>query len=140
MKVVRCSHCLEMREWLTVNLGRLNFEDEAEGGRVGKNRGEYGSGSLKWPILGEGRSSVAFLRCTASGSSTIRRSEGLARGKDRVGREQARIKSVAGGGRGVKEAGLARVITLGFSLPTNSRSSGRKNTTTVSRGWSRCVE
>ena len=86
-----------------MNLGRLNFDDEAEGGRVGKNRGEYGSGSLKWPILGEGRSSVAFLRCTASGSSTIRRNEGSARSKDRVGREQARVKSV-GGGRGGKEA------------------------------------
>jgi len=83
MKVVRCNHCLETRDWLTVNLGRLNFDDEAEGGRVGKNRGEYGSGSSKCPILGEGRSSVAVLRCTASGSSTIRRDEGLARGKDR---------------------------------------------------------
>jgi len=54
-----------------VNLERLNLdEDEAE--RGGKNFGECGSGSVKPPILGEGRSSVAFLRCIA-GSSNMRK-------------------------------------------------------------------
>lgn len=74
---MRCNHCLEMRDWLTVNLGRPNLDDEEEGGRVGKNREEYGSGSLNSPILGEGRSSVAFLRCIVNGPSTRRKSEGL---------------------------------------------------------------
>jgi len=57
-----------------VNLGLLNLEED-EAGREGKNFGEYGSGSVKPPILGEGRSSVAFLRCIAKGSSNMRRNE-----------------------------------------------------------------
>jgi len=74
--VVRCSHCLEIRDWLTVNLERLNL-DGGEAGRGGKNLVEPGSGPGKSPILGDGRSSVAFLRCIAMGSSTMRENEGL---------------------------------------------------------------
>lgn len=83
---MRCNHCLEKRDWFTVNLGGLNLDDGDEGGRVGKNRGEYGSDSLKPPILGEGRSSVAFLRCIAAGSSTMTKNGGVLlelAGKDR---------------------------------------------------------
>jgi hypothetical protein len=74
---VRCNHCLEMRDWFTVNLGGLNLDGEDEGGRTGKNLGEYGSASLNPPILGEGRSSVAFLRCIAAGSSSMVKNGGL---------------------------------------------------------------
>jgi hypothetical protein len=58
-----------------VNLGGLNLEDEVGGG---KNWGECASGSTKPPILGEGRSNVAVLRCIAAGSSsTIEKNGGL---------------------------------------------------------------
>ena len=59
-----------------VNLGRLNLEGDAAG-RGGKNCGERGSGGAKTPILGDGRSRVAFLRCIAAGSSNMRRNGGL---------------------------------------------------------------
>ena len=36
-KVVRCSHCLEMRDWFMVNLGGLNLEDDEAAGGRGKN-------------------------------------------------------------------------------------------------------
>jgi hypothetical protein len=54
-----------------VNLGGLNLEDDWAGG--GKNWGEYGS--VKPPILGDGRSNVAVLRCIATGSSSTMRKE-----------------------------------------------------------------
>ena len=55
-----------------VNLERPNL-DEDEAGRGEKTCGEYGSGSGKLPpILGEGRSSVAFLRCIDGASSNIK--------------------------------------------------------------------
>lgn len=66
-KVVRCNHCLEMRDWLMVNLGGLNL---VEGGAEGKNWGVCGSGSTKPPILGDGRSNVAVLLCIEVGSGS----------------------------------------------------------------------
>lgn len=60
-----------------VNLGRLNLEGEDAVGSGGKNCGEGGSGWVKAPILGDGRSRVAFRRCIAAGSSNMRRSGGL---------------------------------------------------------------
>jgi len=74
---VRCNHCLEMRDWFMVNLGRLNLDGDEAGGRGGKNCGERGSGWVNAPIRGDGRSSVAFLRCIAAGSSNMRRNGGL---------------------------------------------------------------
>lgn len=70
---MRCNHCLETNDWLIVNLERLSLDDA--GG--GKNWGEYDSGSLKSPILGEGRSSVAFLRCIAARSNNMRKDGGF---------------------------------------------------------------
>jgi len=59
-----------------VNLGRLNLDGDG-GGRGGKNCGERGPGWAKTPILGDGRSRVAFLRCIAAGSRSMRRNGGL---------------------------------------------------------------
>ena len=55
-----------------MNLGRLNLDDDDdEAGGGGKNCGEYGSGSAKSGIRGDGRSSVAVLRCMDAGSSNM---------------------------------------------------------------------
>ena len=133
-----------------VNLGRLNLDGEEAGG--GKNCGEYGPDSAKSWIRGDGRSSVAFLRCMAMGSSNR-----WANGELLSKPSGVKVRTVSGEserGQGTLGAVVAdadkrmrklpRAHSPCFSLPSDTRLDGKKrkeeNMATVSGDGFCCLE